>query len=104
MKPAKLAFAGVLAALVAFPTPAWAIFCVNEGPTAPKTFVEEGGRSVLKVDEELQNRMDTQRLREIGVPARSVERWNGCMRAFVKTEDGRQIMEFYDPVTLRKLQ
>ncbi len=104
MKPAKLAVAGVLAALVAFPTPAWAIFCTNEGPTAPKTFVEEGGRSVLRVDEELQDRMDTQRLREIGVPARSVERWNGCMRAFVETADGGQIMEFYDPVTLRRLQ
>lgn len=104
MKPAKLALVGVLTALVALPTPAWAIFCVNEGPTAPKTFVDEGGRSRLQVDTELQSRMDTQRLREIGVQAKSVERWNGCMRAFVETADGRNIMEFYDPATLRKLQ
>jgi len=105
MKPAKLALAGILTALVALPTPAWAIFCVNEGPTAPKTFVDDGGgRSRLQIDTELQDRMDTRRLREIGVEAQSVERWNGCMRAFVKTPDGRNIMEFYDPVTLRKLQ
>lgn len=104
MQPAKLALAGILTALVAFPTPAWALFCVNEGPLAPRTFVEEDGKSVLRIDEELQDRMDTRRLREIGVPARSVERWNGCLRAFVETADGGQIMEFYDPVTLRRLQ
>ena len=104
MQPAKLALAGILTALVAFPTPAWALFCVNEGPLAPKTFVEEDGRSVLRTDYELQDRMDTRRLREIGVPARSVERWNGCLRAFVETADGGQIMEYYDPVTLRRLQ
>lgn len=104
MKPAKLALAGILTALVALPTPAWAIFCANEGPKAPLTFVEESGRSVLRADTELQAQMDKQRLREIGVPARSVERWSGCMRAFVETPDGGQIMEFYDPVTLRKLQ
>jgi hypothetical protein len=104
MKPTQLAIAGILTALVALPTPAWAIFCSNEGPTAPKTFVEEGGRSVLRTDVEAQDRMDTRRLREIGVPARSVERWNGCMRAFVETADGRHVMEFYDPATLRRLQ
>jgi hypothetical protein len=104
MKPAQLALAGALTALITLPTPAWALFCTNEGPTAPKTFVEIDGESVLKTDYELQNRMDTQRLREIGVPARSVERWNGCMRAFVETADGGQKMEFYDPATLRRLQ
>jgi hypothetical protein len=104
MKPAQLALASIFTALVALPTPAWAIFCANDGPTAPKTFVEQDGKTVLKTDVELQNRMDTQRLREIGVPARSVERWSGCMRAFVETADGGQKMEFYDPVTLRRLQ
>ena len=104
MKPAQLALAGMLTALAALPSPAWAIFCSDEGPTAPKVYVEEDGRGVPKTDEALQNQMDTRRLREAGVPARSVERWNGCMRAFVETPDGRQIMEFYDPVSLRKLQ
>ncbi|MDB5473044.1 MAG: hypothetical protein JWP99_347 [Devosia sp.] len=104
MKPAQLALAAILSALVATPTPAWALFCANEGPVAPKTYVEEDGRSVLRTDDELQQRIDTQRLREIGVPARSVERWNGCLRAFVETASGGQIMEFYDPVTLRRVQ
>ncbi|HEY0032550.1 MAG TPA: hypothetical protein VGB81_04735 [Devosia sp.] len=104
MKPTQLAIAAILTGLVAVPTPAWALFCTNEGPIAPMTFVEEDGESVLRTDVELQDRMDTQRLRDIGVPARSVERWNGCMRAFVETADGGQVMEFYDPATLRRLQ
>jgi hypothetical protein len=104
MKLAKFVLAGIVTALVALPTPAWALFCTNTGPTAPKTYVEVNGKSVLRTDVEEQNRMDTQRLREIGVRARSVERWSGCMRAFVETADGGQKMEFYDPVTLRRLQ
>lgn len=103
MRPMKLLFAGAFTALIVLPTPAWAIFCSAEG-YVPKTFVEQDGRSVLRTDVELLNQMDTKRLREIGVQARSVERWNGCMRAFVTTPDGRNIMEFYDPLTLKKLR
>ena len=42
-------------------------------------------------------------LRGRGVQADSVEAWNGCVRAFVKTSDGGQKMEFFDPSTLQRL-
>ena len=35
-----------------------------------------------------------------GVNADSVEQWGGYVRAFVIGEDGRQVMQFFDPDTL----
>ncbi len=84
-------------------TPAFALFCTDEGPSAGITYeFRTGGR--IRTDHQAQERMDMSRLREIGVYANSVERWNGCMRAFVDNGSGGQSMEFYDPATLRRLQ
>ncbi len=84
-------------------TPAWALFCSDEGPTVYET-VYDNGEYVYRVDDSARARLDLQRLREIGVPATRVERWNGCMRAFVSHPGGGSGMEFYDPVTLRRVQ
>lgn len=104
MKPAKLAMALGLATLAVAPVPAFAAFCANEGPLVPYTFEEEDGVSKLVTDTAAQEAQDKQRLREIGVRASSVERWNGCMRAFVEGPDGHKSMLFFDPATLQQKQ
>ena len=104
MKLVRLAAMGLVAGMVTAPMPAWAAFCANEGPTAPLTTEERDGKSVLVTDTAAQASLDEQRLREVGVAASSVERWNGCMRAFVVQADGTRAMEIYDPVSLRRLQ
>ena len=104
MTAAKLAMAGALAALALAPMPAWAAFCPHEGPTVPLTFDDQNGGGELVVDREAQELQDKQRLREVGVLASAVERWNGCMQAFVELPDGTRGMQFFDPLTLRQVQ
>lgn len=104
MKLVRLAAMGLVAAMLAAPMPAWAAFCANEGPQAPLTVEDRDGKSVMVTDTQAQASLDKQRLREIGVAATSVERWNGCMRAFVEQADGSRAMELYDPVSLIRLQ
>lgn len=101
MKLVRLAAMGLVAAMVVAPMPAWAAMCLNEGPMVPQTVDNEGN---LETDTEAQAFMDRQRLRAAGVPATSVERWNGCLRAYVELPDGTRAMEIYDPASLRRLQ
>jgi hypothetical protein len=84
-------------------SPAFALFCANEGPSAGFS-MDMDNRGKLRRDNEFQKEFDLMRLREAGVNASSVERWNGCLRAFVPRPGGGEAMEFYDPATLRRLQ
>ena len=43
-------------------------------------------------------------LRGIGVDVVRAETWGGCIRAFVRTEDGREEMQFFEPLNLRRVQ
>ena len=43
------------------------------------------------------------RLHEQGVNATSVENWGGLVRAFVTLEDGRQVMQFFAPDSLKQV-
>ena len=104
MRLVKLAAMGLVAAMVMAPIPAWAAFCANEGPQAPQILEDRDGNGVLVTDTEAQASLDKQRLGEAGIAATSVERWNGCMRAFVVQPDGSRAMEIYDPASLRRLQ
>jgi hypothetical protein len=86
-------------------TPAFALYCSNGGPPAPTITVDRpDGTTETRVDTKAQQEMDLQRLRAAGVDARSVERWAGCLRAFMTAPDGSQSMEFYDPGTLQRVQ
>lgn len=42
-------------------------------------------------------------LRSMGVDAVSVEDWNGCIRAYVRTNGG-QTMQYFDPDTFQRLR
>ena len=43
------------------------------------------------------------RLRDKGIDASAVEDWGGLVRAFVTTEDGRQVMQFFAPGSLEQV-
>lgn len=42
-------------------------------------------------------------LRSMGVDATRVEDWNGCIRAFVRTNGG-ETMQYFDPDTFERLR
>ena len=43
-------------------------------------------------------------LRSIGVDAVRAEIWGGCIRAFVRLPDGREEMQFFEPIGLRRVE
>lgn len=43
-------------------------------------------------------------LRGIGVDVASAEIWGGCIRAFVRLPDGREEMQFFEPLNLRRVE
>lgn len=84
-------------------TPAFALFCVNEGPGVGFSVDISRGGIFNRSNNQQQNDFDLMRLRRAGVDATAVERWNGCLRAFVRTGSG-ETMQFYDPQSLQRLQ
>lgn len=43
-------------------------------------------------------------LKSIGVKAERVEMWGGCIRAFVRQDDGREEMQFFEPSNFQRVQ
>lgn len=96
----RLASATVFLALLAGPAAA-SPFC-HGGETPGFRFgfgIQIGG----DYTESQQAEFDRMALQKIGVDASRVERWNGCMRAWVRQGGGREVMEFYDPATLERV-
>lgn len=46
---------------------------------------------------------DMMHLRQRGVDVTRVERWNGCIRAFVRKPGGGEEMQFFEPGTYRQV-
>ena len=80
--------------------PAHALFC---SATRSGLVVQFGVHLGEPYTESERNEFDLMVLRQRGVDAASVERWNGCIRAFVRTGTGEQ-MQFFDPDTYERLQ
>jgi hypothetical protein len=71
-------------------------FC--DGSTEGLSFsFSVGGR----VSEDDRNTFDLMHLRQMGVDATRVERWNGCIRAFVRKPGGGEEMQFFEPGSYR---
>lgn len=88
-----------LALVLAAPAAA-APFCTGDSPGAQSTLsLTIGGPYTT----EEQNSFDEMRLRQMGVNVSSVERWNGCIRAFVRKPGGGQEMQFFEPGTYRQV-
>lgn len=89
----RFAVVSALVLLAAAPTQA-APFCVGYGaPGIELEFGLEFGR--MSTDQ--RNLFDLMALRRRGVDASRVDRWNGCIRAYVRQPGGGERMEFYDP-------
>lgn len=43
-------------------------------------------------------------LRSIGIDAVRAEIWGGCIRAWVRLPDGREEMQFYEPLNLQRVE
>lgn len=43
-------------------------------------------------------------LQSRGVPATRAEIWGGCIRAFVRTPNGSEEMQFFEPLTMRRVE
>jgi len=50
------------------------------------------------------NAMELNMLQSMGIKATRTERWSGCIRAWVTQPDGREVMEFYDPETFKRVE
>lgn len=76
-------------------------FCPNP---EPGLFIEFGFAIGEEMTEAEENKFYLMRLQAMGIDAMAVERWNGCLRAFVRNV-GRngQHMEYYDPRTLQRV-
>jgi len=88
-----------LGLLLVASAPAYALFCTDDrGVTISfgVTIGEQFSESEL-------NEFDLMELRQAGVDATRVERWNGCIRAFVRTPAGEE-MQFFDPNTMLRVQ
>jgi len=55
------------------------------------------GFAVGEFSESEVNEFNLMRLRQIGVDATAAEKWNGCIRAFVRKPGGGEEMQFFDP-------
>ena len=94
--------------LLALSTPAFALgFCEDAPENGIKIGLSgniSGGIHVGEpyTEEEL-NLFDQMELRKQGIEATRVERWNGCLRAWVKGGDGRERQQFFDPNTYDRL-
>ena len=87
-------------ALLVAAVPAQAAFCTDDRGVVV-TFGVQIGEPYT--EQEL-NEFDLMRLRQEGVDATRVERWNGCIRAFVRKPEGGEEMQFFDPNTFERVQ
>ena len=94
----------VACAMLALATaPSYALFCDSGGDDYSFNF---DGRSPLggRYDEQTRDQFDEMRLKQDGVDVASVDRWNGCIRAFVRKPEGGQEMQYFDPRTYKRVQ
>ena len=90
-----------LALVVSGTSPAWALMCTDS--PAPST-LRFGFHIGEPYSERERNEVDLMRLRREGVDATAVERWSGCIRAYVRLPGGGQEMQFFEPHSLRRVQ
>lgn len=91
----------ILGASASLALPAAAVpFCTGGGPGLHFSFGASIGKRLSQNDVD---EFDLMQLRRLGVDASSVERWNGCIRAFVRKPGGGEEMQFFDPNSYRRV-
>ncbi|MBU1304027.1 MAG: hypothetical protein KKF33_00715 [Alphaproteobacteria bacterium] len=81
--------------------PAQAALCSGSGEGLSYGFSLGIGSNITEDD---QNQIDLVNLRRLGVDATSVERWGGCLRAFVRKPTGGEEMQYFEPGTYKRVQ
>jgi hypothetical protein len=75
-------------------------FCTDDGPGLHiSTGLSFGG----KFTDEERNDFDQMNLRRMGIDVTRVERWNGCIRAFVTKPTGGEEMQFFHPRSYKRV-
>lgn len=97
----RLALPLALAAALAAATPALAVPVCGGGSGLAVGFGFSIGGPFTEAET---NELELNLLRSKGVNATHTERWSGCIRAWVLQPDGREVMEFYDPDTLERVE
>ena len=86
---------------LALTTPAFAVgFCDDSGDgirVGLNGHISGGFQIGEPYTEEELNTFDQMALKRRGIEATRVERWNGCLRAWVKGADGFEHQQFFDP-------
>jgi hypothetical protein len=88
---------------LAFASPAAAMSCDNSTSFGGGVHFSAGIHIGEPYTEEEIALLDEIELRREGVETTRVERWNGCVRAWVKGADGREHQQFFDPTTYQRL-
>ena len=100
----KLLPAAAAILVMGIASPALALSCNSSGSPDPGFSLGLEFRIGVQSEQDSAD-LYLNRLQRLGVDATSVEFWNGCVRAWVRNEDGPgEHMEFYDPRTLRRVQ
>jgi len=100
-KPALVAI-GLIAIALPAATPALAVpYCDSNDSVRASIEIGSNGRRFLDTTDQLETYK--MRLQQAGVPATRVEKWNGCLRAFVSQPGGGEVMQFFDPQSLRQV-
>ncbi|WP_375449844.1 hypothetical protein [uncultured Devosia sp.] len=92
MKLCVMLSGAMMLALTAGPAFAAPAFCADNKPDFENFFFED--RSDPEAE---RNERDLTALRQRGIDATRVERWSGCIRAYVRQPDGGETMQFFEP-------
>ncbi|KKB75934.1 hypothetical protein VW35_19515 [Devosia soli] len=76
-------------------------FCIDDAPDFEITTGFSIGQKFTETD---RNEFDLMHLRQLGIDATRVERWNGCIRAFVRKPEGGEEMQFFQPGTYERVE
>lgn len=83
------------------------LYCVDHRPNFEGLSDREGGSAgfgPFQDDPEVdRNQRDLIALRQRGFDAIRVERWNGCIRAFIRQPNGVEGNQFFDPNNYREI-
>lgn len=81
--------------------PAYALYCNDDRSGVVIGFGFQLGADYTETE---RNNFDLMELQRRGVDATAVERWSGCIRAYVRKPTGGEEMQFYDPNTFERVQ
>ena len=75
-------------------------FAVTAAPYCDTPIHEKGDKLFNEAD---LARTAEHELHRLGIDASNTRFWNGCLQTFVKDENGKNVMKFYNPDTFAEI-